>query len=62
MRKLVVLLLIVGILLGIGDVAGEVGEESSFNRTDSLYDMVEEGGDIATPCGGESTGGGGLPG
>jgi hypothetical protein len=58
MRKLAVILLIAGIILGMITVAGELGEESS-SKVDPLYDMVEGGGGNPTPCGGEGGGGGG---
>ena len=63
MRKLVVFLLIAGIVLGMMAVAESISEESSLSSTDSLYDIVEEGGNNPTPCGGEGGGaGGGAPG
>ena len=63
MRKLVVLLLIAGIVLGMMAVAESMSGESSLSSTDSLYDIIQEEGENPTPCGGGGGGaGGGAPG
>ncbi len=61
MRKILVLLLIVGIMLGITNVIESLNDEI---ETGALYDIGgEEGDNNPTPCGGEGGGGGGgLPG
>ncbi len=61
MRKIIVLLLLIGIVLGMS--VGEIGEALPLSGTDSQYDVAEDLGGPA-PCGGEGagTGGGGLPG
>ena len=61
MRKMLALLLIVGLLVAGTSVAAEVSEENSFEDIDFTDEYVDDFGD-PTPCGGGGDGDGGIPG
>jgi len=65
MRKLITLLLVIGVLAGTFAVVANVCEEYSFNEHTDFTDDEPTGdgiGDLAPCGGGETGGGGGTPG
>ena len=60
MRKVIVILLVLGLLLGTCCIAADTSEEEPFSDPDLLGDPGT--GDGPAPCGGGSGNGGGAPG
>ncbi len=63
MKKLIVLMIFLGVMLGtLGVIQGIIEENSLNESTISLYDTTDNGQYPPVPCGDGGTGGGGIPG
>ena len=62
MRKILILLLVIGILVGTCAVVEDIYEEYSTGEQVDFTDESPDGPGGPTPCGHEGAGGGGVPG